>query len=89
MTDTDLEAEFLLGWATLTEPGGIESQTQSSRIAGESKETREKRLRQARECSAHRRSVETAEKREKRLREQRERMAQKRRMETAEEKELR
>ena len=85
----NLEAEFLAGWTALTLPEADDSprgtrRSISSRLAGESEERREKRLKQARECSARRRSSETQEQRERRLKDQRERMAQKRRMETAE-----
>ena len=61
----------------------------SSRLLGESEERRERRLKQARECSSRRRSTETPEQREKRLKEQRERMAMKRRTESPETREAR
>lgn len=95
MTDADLEAEFFLGWTALPveTPSSNGSTTgpgkRASRLAGETEERRERRLRQARECSARRRSMETEEQREKRLVEQRERMAQKRHQETMETREKR
>jgi hypothetical protein len=106
MTDSELEAEFLMGWVSYAEPGlsptpvgdGALQQspggssligTRSSRLAGETEEKREKRLRLARECSARRRSQETAEQRERRLKEQRQRMAHKRLVESPETRETR
>lgn len=91
MSESDLEADFLLGWTALSEPeppqstgtGGA-STKKGSRLTGESSDRRERRLRQARECSSQRRSMETTEQREKRLKDQRERMATKRRMEASE-----
>jgi len=60
-----------------------------SRLVGESEEQRERRLRQARECSLRRRSMETQDERDKRLHDQRTRMSLRRKNETPEEKETR
>ena len=105
MAEADLESDFLLDWAALTQPetpqtqgglvashagmdGSILTEGRPG-VARESEDRRKKRLKQAKECSARRRSVESAEQRERRLKDQRDRMALKRQMETAEARESR
>lgn len=94
MADGEFEPDFLLEWTGQISPVEIETvgsgkTPASNRLAKESKERREKRLRQARECSARRRSMETPDQRELRLKAQRDRMQQKRQAETDDKRELR
>ena len=99
MAEGAFESEFFKEWETLLDDQpsmtlrksskDASSTPQSSRLDGESKEQRERRLKLARESSTRRRFLETPEKREKRLVEQRTRMSLKRQMESETEREHR